>query len=58
MNYEAPLDDIHFVLYDVFAAEKIWQQLPSIAEHADRDTADAMLEEACLLYTSPSPRDA
>lgn len=43
--YKAPLDDMRFVLNDVFAAEQVWASMPATAE-VTRDLADAVLEEA------------
>ena len=45
-DYRAPLDDIRFVLYDVFEAGKLWQSLAGTQDTVDVETADAMLEEA------------
>ena len=44
-TYKAPLDDMRFVLHDVFEAEKVWAAMPATAE-VTRDLADAILEEA------------
>ena len=44
-TYKAPLDDMRFVLNDVFEAEKLWASMPATAE-VTRDLADAILEEA------------
>ena len=44
-SYKAPLDDMRFVLNDVFEAEKLWASMPATAE-VTRDLADAILEEA------------
>ena len=44
-TYKAPLDDMRFVLNDVFEAEKLWASMPGTAE-VTRDLADAILEEA------------
>ena len=44
-TYKAPLDDMRFVLNDVFEAEKLWAAMPATAE-VTRDLADAVLEEA------------
>ncbi|MCU5781093.1 acyl-CoA dehydrogenase [Alcanivorax balearicus MACL04] len=43
--YKAPLEDMRFVLNDVFQAEHLWSSLPSISE-VTRDLSDAVLEEA------------
>ncbi len=34
-----------FLLYDVFKADVLWQGLPKLAEHVDRETVDAILQE-------------
>jgi alkylation response protein AidB-like acyl-CoA dehydrogenase len=44
-TYKAPLDDMRFVLNDVFEAEKLWASMPATSE-VTRDLADAILEEA------------
>ncbi|PQA39062.1 acyl-CoA dehydrogenase family protein, partial [Amnimonas aquatica] len=44
--YKAPLRDMRFILDEVFDAAGIWASLPALAEHVDRDTVDAILEEA------------
>lgn len=44
-SYKAPLDDMRFILHDVFHAEKLWASMPATAE-VSRDLADAVLEEA------------
>ncbi|MGB1221226.1 MAG: acyl-CoA dehydrogenase family protein, partial [Alcanivoracaceae bacterium] len=44
-TYKAPLDDMRFVLNDVFEADKLWASMPATAE-VTRDLADAILEEA------------
>ena len=49
MSYRSPLQDMQFVLYDVFQAHEHWQQTPAFAAQLDRDTADAMLEEAAKI---------
>lgn len=59
-EYKAPLDDIRFVIKDVFSAEKHWQSLSGI-EDVDMDTADAILEEAgkvCEQVLAPLNREA
>ena len=44
-TYKAPLDDMRFVLHEVFEAEKVWASMPA-TEEVTRDLADAILEEA------------
>ncbi|MBQ0754647.1 MAG: acyl-CoA dehydrogenase C-terminal domain-containing protein [Gammaproteobacteria bacterium] len=44
-TYKAPLEDMRFVLHDVFEAEKHWASMPGTAE-VTRDLADAVLDEA------------
>ena len=48
-EYQVPLKDMSFILYDVLKADKLWQSLPSLAEHVDRDTADAILQECAKI---------
>jgi len=43
-DYQVPLKDMNFLLYDVFNADKLWQSLPTLAERVDRDTAEAILQ--------------
>ncbi|MGB3622485.1 acyl-CoA dehydrogenase [Ketobacter sp. MCCC 1A13808] len=45
-NYQAPLQDMQFLLFDVFAVDQQWRQSPALASVLDRDTASAMLHEA------------
>ena len=45
-GYQAPLQDMEFLLFDVFSAHRRWQAWPSLAEVLDEDTARAMLAEA------------
>jgi len=42
--YNAPLQDMRFILSDVFAADQFWQSIPDLA-HVDMATVDAVLEE-------------
>lgn len=44
--FKAPLRDMRFVLDDVFQATDLWARLPALADVVDRDTVDAILEEA------------
>ncbi|PCJ46749.1 MAG: acyl-CoA dehydrogenase [Moraxellaceae bacterium] len=48
-EFNVPLRSIHFTLFEVFEAHKMWQGIPKLAEVADRETAVAMLEEAAKL---------
>ena len=48
-NYRPPLDDIRFILTDVFDIPALWQRLPALADLIESDTADAILEEAAKL---------
>ncbi|AWB58905.1 acyl-CoA dehydrogenase C-terminal domain-containing protein [Colwellia sp. Arc7-D] len=43
-DYQVPLKDMNFLLFDVFNADKLWQSLPTLAERVDRDTAEAILQ--------------
>ncbi|MGB1923000.1 MAG: acyl-CoA dehydrogenase family protein, partial [Alcanivorax sp.] len=44
-TYKAPLEDMRFVLNDVFKADQLWASMPATAE-VTRDLSDAILEEA------------
>lgn len=48
-DYQAPLQDMEFLLFDVFAAQNRWQEWPALASVLDADTARAMLAEAAKL---------
>lgn len=48
-KYQAPLRDMRFVLNEVFKAGELWASLPELAEVADTETADAILEEGARL---------
>ena len=47
-TYSAPLRDMRFVLFEVFAAESLWARLPATAE-VNRELADAILEESAKI---------
>ena len=46
--YNAPLDDMRFILTDVFQAPKFWQSNENL-EHVDMETVDMILEEMAKL---------
>ena len=48
-DYQVPLKEMNFLLYDVFNVEAVWQTLPGLAEHVDRETCDAILQECAKL---------
>ena len=45
-NYQAPLNDICFNLFDVWQLDKYWQQQSQLQELIEADTAKAILQEA------------
>ncbi len=47
-DYQVPLRDMRFVLFDVFQSEPFWAALPG-SEEVDRGTADAILDEAAKI---------
>lgn len=47
-EYKVPLEDMRFLLKEVFDAEQFWRQL-NLETDLDVDTADAILEEAAKL---------
>ena len=49
VDYQAPLRDMRFVMYDVFRADEQWSQWPALSQTVDRETADAILAEAAKL---------
>lgn len=51
-GYRAPLEDMQFVLFDVFSADQHWQQSETLSALLDRDTAKAMLDEAGKLASA------
>ncbi|WP_020411563.1 acyl-CoA dehydrogenase C-terminal domain-containing protein [Microbulbifer variabilis] len=51
-DYKAPLREMNFLLHEVFAAEKLWTELPGLAGVVDRETADAILEEMAKLASN------
>lgn len=44
-DYQAPLKDMNYLLWDVFAVDKVWSTLPGLAEHVDKETSQAILTE-------------
>ncbi|MGM8870661.1 acyl-CoA dehydrogenase C-terminal domain-containing protein [Psychrobacter sp. 2Y5] len=46
--YNAPLNDMRFILNDVFRAHEFWQSTDKLA-HVDMDTVDMILEEMAKL---------
>ncbi len=48
-DYRVPLNDMEFVLFNVFKADELWQTLPELAERVDRDTAIAILQECAKI---------
>jgi alkylation response protein AidB-like acyl-CoA dehydrogenase len=48
-DYQVPLRDMSFLLYDVFKADELWQSLPTLAERVDKDTAEAILQECAKI---------
>lgn len=51
-EYKAPLEDMNFLLTNVFDVEQLWQSIPALAESVDVDTAQAILEEGGKLASS------
>lgn len=59
-TYKAPLDDMRFLMTDVFKMDDFWRTL-NCADGLDWDTADAILEEAgkvCEQVIGPLNREA
>jgi len=51
-DYKAPLQDIRFVMNEVFEAEQLWSSLAGTRDAVDIETADAILEEAGKITAS------
>lgn len=55
-NYQAPVEDMKFLLFQVFGATQDWQKIEAWAETLDEATAGAMLDEAAkLVETQVAP---
>lgn len=48
-QYQAPLTDMQFNLFDLWQAPKFWQQQSALSDQLDVDTASAILEEAAKI---------
>lgn len=44
-EYQAPLKDMNYLLWDVFGVDKVWATLPKLAEHVDKETSQAIIAE-------------
>ena len=45
-QFRPPVDDMQFVLFDVFKAHEVWQNNATLSSVLDRETATAMVSEA------------
>jgi alkylation response protein AidB-like acyl-CoA dehydrogenase len=60
-QYQAPVEDMQFVLFDVFKAASYWQGNALLADAIDADTGAAIIEEGGKITTStiaPNSREA
>ena len=48
-QYQAPLSDMAFQLFDVWQVQQHWQQVPALAEQLEPETAHAILQEAAKI---------
>ncbi len=48
-DYRVPLKDMAFVLFDVFKADTMWQNLPVLTDRVDRETAEAIMQECAKI---------
>ena len=48
-DYQVPLRDMSFVLYELFKADDIWKTMPKLAEQVDKETAEAILQECAKI---------
>lgn len=51
-EFKPPLEDMNFLLTNVFNVDKLWQDIPALADAVDVDTAQAILEEGGKLASS------
>jgi len=51
-EFKPPLEDMSFLLKNVFNVDKLWQGIPALAESVDAETAEAILEEAGKLAST------
>lgn len=60
-DYKASLQDMNFVLHEVFHVADDWARMPKLAEMMDAETASAILQEAAKLtegLIAPNARSA
>lgn len=60
-DYRAAVQDMNFLLHDVFQVSQDWATMPELAEMMDADTARAILDEAAKLtetLIAPNARQA
>lgn len=48
-QYQAPIQEMQFHLFDVWQADQHWQQVPELAEMLEPETALAILQEAAKI---------
>ncbi|MDP4537504.1 acyl-CoA dehydrogenase family protein [Alkalimonas collagenimarina] len=48
-QYQAPIQEMQFHLFDVWQADQHWQQVPELAEMLEPETAQAILQEAAKI---------
>lgn len=51
LSYAAPLDEMRFVLNDIFDAPTFWQNTPALS-HVDSQTVEMILDEMAKFATS------
>ena len=51
IEYQAPLRDMRFALYEVFDVTSSWARWEALSELVDQETADAILEEGAKLVS-------
>ena len=48
-EYQAPVKDMNYLLFDVFKNDQLWPTLPKLAEHVDKETSEAILAECAKI---------
>lgn len=48
-DYQVPLKDMNYLLFDVFKNDQLWPLLPKLAGHVDQETSTAILQECAKI---------
>jgi len=48
-DYQVPLKDMNYLLFDVFKNDELWPLLPKLPDHVDKETCEAILQECAKI---------